>query len=514
MVNILNINKTIGLLILFFFVLVLPLHATITNSIVVWEVQKLSKQYIHNISQDKAGFIQISTSEGILKFDGRKFTKSNIPNNQQPTFLLDENIKKEYTNKNGYKWNISQQGIISVYSPTDKFIIKNKLGKETSDTLIIYHIFEDNHHFIWLASNIGLFRVHLTGTVSSPLPSKLVFTRFSTFSSDTDSIFHQTSQINNTQQIIIPKKRKFLEVEFSCPTFLAENMPIYYYRLGNSNDKWIPLGTTNTITFHTMKHGKQQLWVKAIKTSSPKQEYIISKEIHTKAFFWETPYFFLFFILIFLIILSLILYQRKQYLKKKQKFRTRISYDLHDEIGSTLTQISLGTDLLAMNILDSEEEEKMLKKISDLSRSIMSIIGDVIWFEQEENSRIHSLIDHMKEEGGEFLSSANIQFSFSSHNLEGKIELPPNYSRNIYLIFKESLNNTVKHSNASHVRVHLSKKNKKYLLRINDNGTQSTGSIKKGQGLTNMILRAEKINGLIKIKKENGYAIELEVPIS
>jgi two-component sensor histidine kinase len=514
MVNILNINKKIRLLIPLLLVLALPLHAIATDSILIWKIQKFSNQHIQNISQDQAGFIQISTPKEIFKFDGRKFIKYKIPDDQQYSFILNGSRKKVYTDKNSYIWKISHQGIISVHLSTDEFITKNKLARETSDSVIIYHIFEDNHRFIWIASNIGLFRVHLRGTPSSPPPSKLVFTRFSTFSLNTGRLFHRTNQINNTQLITITKKRKFLEVEFSYPTFLPKNMPIYYYRLGDSNEKWIPLGTTNIITFHTMKQGKQQLWVKAEIPGPPKQEYIISKEIHTQAFLWETPYFFLPSILILLLIFLLIPYQRNQYLKKHQKFRTRISYDLHDEIGSTLTQISLSTDLLTLDILNPKEQGEMLRKISNLSRSIMSTINDVIWFQQEENSNIHSLIDHMKEEGVQLLSSANIQFSLNTYDLEGKVELPPNYSRNIYLIFKEALNNVVKHSNATHVNVYLSKKNKKYLLRINDNGTLSTGSIKKGQGLTNMVLRAEKINGTISIKKENGYTIELEVPVS
>jgi two-component sensor histidine kinase len=339
------------------------------------------------------------------------------------------------------------------------------------------------------------------------------FTRFSIFDTKGEEIINHTHDLDIISKIVVPAQRKFLEVEFFSTPPSINTSPHYFYSLTPSSKQWIPIGEKTTLTFHSLNKGIHTLSLKVEYPQFPEYEKIISKEIHVKAFFHETWWPLISILFILLLILVFIKGKQKQFLKKKQDLRTKISSDLHDEIGGTLTRISLGIDLLSAGLLDSSEEEQVLQKVSELGHNVTSIISDVIWFEDDNRQQNKFLIDKIKEEAQLLFEPANINFSLQTTGIDSEAELPMEYRRNIYLVFKEALNNIIKHSNADKVSILFLRENNTYILQVSDNGSQSVSNAKQGQGLTNMLLRAQRINGNVNISQEGGYSIRLEAQL-
>jgi len=122
---------------------------------------------------------------------------------------------------------------------------------------------------------------------------------------------------------------------------------------------------------------------------------------------------------------------------------------------------------------------------------------------------VGDLTDRMQDHANKVLSSKGVILDFNFSQVNTDRELPVQVKENLYLIFKESINNIAKHSNADRVTIRLSMDGKKYLLNVLDNGTKETNGRKTGQGLRNIDMRAKRMNAEALIERENGFNVKV-----
>jgi len=198
-------------------------------------------------------------------------------------------------------------------------------------------------------------------------------------------------------------------------------------------------------------------------------------------------------------------------LEEANEFRSSISHDLHDEVGSLLTALAMQSEMLAATA-DSGQSSK-LSKLSLLSRNAMARMRDMVWSIDSRRDNSKDLRLKIKEYLHEILPPLDKKYNFTFDSDETKLALTPVVRQNIFLIFKEAIANAIKHSNGDKIDVNFSDRNSVVNLQILDNGTTNNNIESTGSGLMNMRNRAEKINGIIKIDNKSGYKISLEVPI-
>ncbi|MFO7446009.1 MAG: 7TM diverse intracellular signaling domain-containing protein [Ignavibacteriaceae bacterium] len=203
--------------------------------------------------------------------------------------------------------------------------------------------------------------------------------------------------------------------------------------------------------------------------------------------------------------------------KEKELIRNQIAADLHDEIGSNLSTISLQSQLMIRGSqLDSSSKEQ-LRDIIKTAGITTETIRDIVWFINPFHDNSHDLVIRMKELASKML--INLNYTFNSGN--GAVEIfdvMPDIRkrRHIYLIYKEILNNIIKHSKASEVNISMFTDNNNFKMIISDNGTGfDEAGIIKGEGLKNLRNRAAQMNGEIGIDSicGSGTIITLNVPI-
>ena len=198
---------------------------------------------------------------------------------------------------------------------------------------------------------------------------------------------------------------------------------------------------------------------------------------------------------------------------KMQQIRNEISINLHDEIGSTLTSINILSNI-SQQAMDKEplQAKEMIQKIALQSKTIQQNMSDIVWSIRPENEKIENLIIRMREYCGQTLEPLQIKYSINAdENIINKI-LSMDMRKELLLIFKESINNIVKHSGANKVNVDFTKNEKALIFSINDNGTWKGEN--SGTGTKSLKQRAAAISAELNISiSENGTTVTTIVPI-
>ncbi|GAB5418289.1 MAG: hypothetical protein Crog4KO_16060 [Crocinitomicaceae bacterium] len=352
----------------------------------------------------------------------------------------------------------------------------------------------------------GLVLVHPINNLVKKTAYPIILTKMEKFDEDEGRI--RPFNISKGETIQIYPDDKFFSLHFAMLDLFSSESINYAYKLKGYQEKWIPLGTSNNIRFSKLPPGDYVLVVKAQGSNGLWNEKQLSVSIRVHEVFYKTWWFLSLMLLCFGAIVYGIIRYRNHQQHKIQLLRLKIASDLHDDVGGVLTQIGVQAEMIKEGIYDAPEEKIQIDNIAENSREAIRAMSDVLWSIDVREEKMHDLILRMKSYALEILSTREIDVHFEIDEMENK-QLDLDFRQNVYLAFKEMINNIVKHSNATKVVISMSKKDV-FSLKVSDNGTLSKPSFKKsGQGLRNLKLRAERIGGSVTIDSTNGYTIIL-----
>ncbi len=200
---------------------------------------------------------------------------------------------------------------------------------------------------------------------------------------------------------------------------------------------------------------------------------------------------------------------RSKRLIEIERMRNTIARDLHDDIGSTLSSINILSQVALAE--KGDNSQNYLQRIGDQSARIMEDMSDIVWSINPHNDSMSQIIIRMREFSTELFESKNIDYQFSEKVSEG-LTLDSDKRKNLFLIFKETINNAAKYSNASKIEIKLSQIDHTLVMSIKDNGQGfDEHTIKSGNGLRNLRERAREINGIVTLKSVVGEGTEMEL---
>jgi len=199
---------------------------------------------------------------------------------------------------------------------------------------------------------------------------------------------------------------------------------------------------------------------------------------------------------------------------EKEQIRSRIASDLHDEIGSNLSSISVISQMLQKKQQIGDKERERLTMIQGISQQTANSMRDIVWFVNPINDRLDRLFAKMRETANTMLEAHEFQFNLQEYDWTRETDL--NFRRNLFLVYKEALQNVVKHSHATEVKIDISTDDVNFFLFIRDNGRGfSSNSESTGSGMNNFKKRAAEVGGSISVDSEEGKGtvISLTVPL-
>jgi signal transduction histidine kinase len=241
----------------------------------------------------------------------------------------------------------------------------------------------------------------------------------------------------------------------------------------------------------------------------------ISEKLHHKNTIIK---FLLFIILIFLIIAFILM--RKRIIKKKMmaqkeaiaEEQNRISADLHDDIGATMSSIYVYSQL-ADKYFESnpDRSHEIIKKISAQTHATIEQMEDIIWSLKPDKGDGFTLQSRIQTFANNILKEHNISYAISIHPDVDGLQLNQKVKKNLLLIIKESINNIAKYSQASQVDINMSIENENLRLEIRDNGIGfEKTTVKKGNGLQNIVKRMTDLGGSLSINSAPGQGTQIK----
>lgn len=304
---------------------------------------------------------------------------------------------------------------------------------------------------------------------------------------------------------------------FNANDFHFPQLIYYRYRLNGIIDEWERLQGINYVSFNVLPPGDYRLEVQSsynnlLWSNSAIYEFNINEA------WWQVWWFS---ILIFLTIITLLywLYNyRIQQIRKLVTLRTQISQDLHDEVGATLTSISFLSEVADNQVSEkNSSSKKTIQKIGEYSREMIGEMNDIVWAINPANDKFKKINDRILNYASPLLSSKGIEFDFYEDAHLNDVSLNMQQRKNLYLVFKEAVNNAAKHADCTTVRVTVKRKNNDIWLSVTDNGKGFTDSaIVQGNGLANLKYRAQEVKASLKIhsRQGKGTTIIFSMPIT
>jgi ligand-binding sensor domain-containing protein/two-component sensor histidine kinase len=321
----------------------------------------------------------------------------------------------------------------------------------------------------------------------------------------------------DASEIILTHDQNFISFEFSALDYTNPKYNQYKFRLEGLDDGWNYVDAKRRIAnYINLPAGDYTFYVEGTNSDGLWNRGGTSILITITPPFWQTWWF----ITLMVILIGAVIYYLSTIRIKQQlaieKIKTRLAADLHDNVGASLTEISILSEV-AVHKSNNDSDTKELKGISDIARQLVDTMSDIVFVVNPERDSLYDLIIKLKDSYNEFLQSVGISFKVKNIDKTNDIKLPMEYKQNLLLIFKEGINNAIKHSKCNKIVLEANIRGDVIEMILSDDGIGfnelNSGA---GNGLRNMETRADKINGKMKWRSsvEEGTVIRFIGKIS
>ena len=336
------------------------------------------------------------------------------------------------------------------------------------------------------------------------------------------------------RRVEIQPGRRQLDIQFTGLCFTSPVRVRFKYRLeGGGDTDWIDGGTRRRVTYSFLPPGEYTFRVIACNSDGLWNETGDAVAISVQPFYWQTAWFKTGLVVLgFLIVGSAVYFAQRQRLRRKlerfaraselERERARIAQDIHDDLGASLTRIGMLSQTAVGNLnQNSPRAVGNLNQIYTTSRELTRAMDEIVWAVNPRHDSLESLTNYITRFAQDFLGAAQIRC-----RLDVPLQLPALNVRsevrhNLFLAFKESLNNVVKHAHATEVRITMQLAAPGLSLSVADNGSgfdpqalsapRAGGHTGSGNGLTNIRSRLEQIGGRCVIHSTPGKETRVEL---
>ena len=312
-----------------------------------------------------------------------------------------------------------------------------------------------------------------------------------------------------------------------CPDYANAGSQLFSFYLEGYQQGWSKPSSSTEFNYRDLPPGNYRLLAKCADSWQNWSEPEVLLSVTLNPPFWKTGWFLFAFISLITGATALLVRRinsmryTKQILALEQqnaveKERLRISKDMHDDLGASLTRISILSELAKKQQDDPVRSHQIIEQISDISGGVVDDMSEIIWAMNPRNDSLDSFTSYIRQYASTYLESAGIiaHFRFPDH-IPSRL-MSSEMRRNLFLTVKEALHNIVKHSGAGDVNMQLSLDNQKLRIIIQDTGTgfvveKPTGL---GNGLINMRKRIEEHGGRFHLASAAGKGTTIEISVN
>lgn len=371
--------------------------------------------------------------------------------------------------------------------------------------------YKDPHGNIYLGTINGFVKFNPVTLLAPDTLPPVLLTAIQRYNRRQEQLLRQELSLDRTERVVVSPYDNFVEFEFAVPSFKRTGRFSYAVKMEGLDAEWQELGKAHSIRYRKLPAGTYAFLVQARDANGVASPVSRPLQVVVRNFYYNTWWFQLLVASLIVILFWLFYRYRIRLLQKEAETRIRISQDLHDELGSSMTRISMLMQMMESHLPASQRP--LLSKLERLMDQAISQLRDLVWAVDKSSDRWSEVLTRMEHYAYDTLRPKEILFSLQTESIDVQQLLSPVDKRNLYLIFKEAVNNIAKHADAQHVMVCLRNSTSRFSLLIEDDG-RSNGTLNKGHGLNNLRQRAERMGGTLTygFGEDRGFKVHLQLP--
>jgi ligand-binding sensor domain-containing protein/signal transduction histidine kinase len=323
---------------------------------------------------------------------------------------------------------------------------------------------------------------------------------------------------NSVPQLTLRPNQNQIRLDFVGLGFALGGSLRYQYRLEGADRDWSAPTDQRSVNYASLRPGSYTFQVRALNVEgsiSPRPASVIFAVLSPV---WQRWWF----LSSAGVALSLLIYALYRYrvaqLLAVERVRIRIATDLHDDIGSSLSQIAILSEVARRKIENADlQAAEPLSDIATVSGELVDSMSDIVWSINPKHDHLSDLEHRMRRFATDVLTARSISLEFRVTATQPDLRIGADIRRQVFLIFKEAVNNIARHSRASRATVELNVAQEHLTLRITDNGTGfDPTDCGEGNGLINIRKRATDLGGtaVFESRSDQGTILTLRVPLT
>ena len=427
-----------------------------------------------------------------------------------------------------------ERGVDKLYLDDDNNVIKIKnYGKvEGFEDLQTMHnsIYLEENNNIWFGTPEGIFKYQPGKEEENKIEPITYISGLKLFydevdwSDYTDSL---SSWFSLPVNLSLPYNKNSLVIQYFGNSLANPEEVKYQFRLIGMEQTWSPSTYRTEAVYTNLEPGDYTFEVQAANSDGYWNENPARFSFTVVPPFWKETWFFVLMVILVLLALKLfndyriranlnkVLTVERIRAEEQVKVRKRMARDFHDNMGNQLASITVFANLINLKLKDkSKEVDDLLKNIEKHTQSLFNGTKDFIWSIDPESDNLIEIFTYIKDFGEDLYEKVPIEF-YAENKIHDRqcFNLPSGFSRQIVLIFKEAMTNTLKHAACTEVHFNLELEGENFVLELRDNGKGlSQENIGKGNGFKNMRARARQINCFLEVEsnpRKGGTSIKL-----
>jgi signal transduction histidine kinase len=316
--------------------------------------------------------------------------------------------------------------------------------------------------------------------------------------------------------LVLNPTQNQLSIDFVGLAFAAGEALRYQYKLSGANEEWSALSDQRTINYASLSPGSYQFQVRAVTGDGTSSSTPATISFTILPPFWQRWWFVTLALALTGVVATVIIRNRVARLIELERVRTRIAADLHDDIGSGLSRIAILSEVARHQVTLDAPVGEPLSVIATASRDLVDSMSDIVWAINPNKDHLRDLIQRMRRFASDLFTARQIEFSFNAPGEEQALKIGADLRRQVFLIFKEAVNNIARHSAATEAQIEMRIDNRWLTMKVVDNGLGfDSAQLSEGQGLSSMRARAEGLGGKLEITSNHGKGatVLLKVPL-
>lgn len=461
--------------------------------------------HVRALYEDHRGWIWVGT-----RYDGVKvlipqkegWTSRSI---QQTQGLISNWIFSITEDYEGNLWVGTLNGVDKIIVEKNGFRVFN-LSRTTEFYAAVVAMIIPEKNRIWGCFDRGIFSFE-DRHLERSLPGQVFLTGVRFGSGDSNYVLQPPGT-----PIRLNPGQNYAKFSFTSPGYINENENHFQYRLvGGGDTNWRTPSGRHEVEFASLRPGKYLFEVRTAgwnggKGPATRYHFEIRRPFRQTAAFYAVVVFF-----IIGLMYALYRYRIRQ-LKRVQQVRNVIASDLHDDIGASLTHISILSQLSLRHLHRPEEARQFISRISEQVQDSSEALDDIIWSVNGRHDSFDEMLARMRRVAGDMFDQSSVEYELKFDNGGEPLSIDMEQRRDIFLSYKEVLNNVRKHAKATRVNVSVRRHRDSIEVIISDNGVGFDQHRPTDRnGIRNMYARTSRWKGSLEIESAQGQGTRVRL---